>query len=326
MAASIARLAGKPGVFTESFALSQNATLPRVKGVTAWQYASGITHMSTYGIQRELSTEDYGLFADFAGRLALLCRRGKPVADVAVLVPEASVWASYNPPDGGMFPHYIHCNPEAVHIDHVFRETCHRLAASQRDFEIVSEQLLAEAGCENTQLCIGAMQFDFLLLPEARMLQPSTLEKVEAFFAAGGHVAFVGSLPSQSPQKGIDEEMTGRTMNLLEGAGDQAFHVSGPDGMASLIQWMEDRVSPVLQWSGDTGIRMLHRREKGRDIFLLANPGLKDCPGELHLEIGGRVSLWDAATGEIEDMGKFRSGEAVQLKVPAEAARFIVLE
>ena len=190
----------------------------------------------------------------------------------------------------------------------------------------MSEQVLGEAMCEKTQLRIGDMPFDFLVLPEARMLQPSTLEKVEAFVAAGGHVAFVGSLPSQSPQKGMDAEMTHRSETLLASAGDRAFHASGPEGMESLIQWMEDEVMPVLKWSGDPGIRMLHRRETGRDIFLLANPGLQDSPGELRIEIGGKASLWDASTGNIEDLGKIRPGEAFQVQIPAESARFVVLE
>jgi len=102
LAASVSALMGKRGVFTESFALADRAKgqdlARRARGIAAWQFACGVTHMSTYSLQRVLCAADYAGFADFAGRLALLCRRGEPVSDVAVLVPEASVWAFYNPP------------------------------------------------------------------------------------------------------------------------------------------------------------------------------------------------------------------------------------
>ena len=72
MASSVAHLLRKKGTFTESFALGEQANVRQVKGVTAWQYAGGITHMSTYSIQQSLSAEDYAAFSDFAGRLGYL--------------------------------------------------------------------------------------------------------------------------------------------------------------------------------------------------------------------------------------------------------------
>ncbi len=125
MASSVAHLTRKQGVFTESLALAHKVGLRQILGVAAWQFAGGITHMSTYTIQQELSAEDYAKFSDFVGRMALLARRGRHVADIAVLVPEASVWASYTPPDRGRFQGYFACNAEPLAIDRVFRETCH---------------------------------------------------------------------------------------------------------------------------------------------------------------------------------------------------------
>jgi hypothetical protein len=145
LASSVAHLLRKRGVFTETYAVAQNPSLRQVLGVAAWQFAGGITHMSTYTIQNQLSAEQYAAFADFAGRLALLCRRGTPVADVAVLVPEPSVWASYTPPDAGLFPGYAKCNPDPIRIDHVFRLTCHTLLRRQRDFECFNDDFLQQA-------------------------------------------------------------------------------------------------------------------------------------------------------------------------------------
>ena len=130
MASSVAHLTGKQGVFTESFALASKVALRQILGVAAWQFSGGITHMSTYTIQQQLSAEDYARFSDFVGRMAVLARRGRHVADVAVLVPEASVWASYTPPDRGRYEGYFARNPEPLAIDRVFRETCNASPAT----------------------------------------------------------------------------------------------------------------------------------------------------------------------------------------------------
>jgi hypothetical protein len=319
-------LTGKQGVFTESFALAGNATLPRVKGVTAWQFVSGITHMSTFSIQNILSAEEYGAFSDFTGRLSLLCQRGKPVSDVAVLVPEASVWASYNPPDGGLFPHYIKCNPDAIRIDHVFRETCHQFSAHQRDFEIISEGLIQAAKVDNGTIELAGFEFSFLILPEARMLQKATLDKLEEFLGAGGFVAFVGSLPYQNPKKGLDDAMTDRIKAMLASSSEQSYHTASLKGMDELITWMEEQISPAIRWEGAQDIRVMHRQEEDRDIILLANPGLNDITGLLTCGFGGEVSLWDPETGLIESLGNYEANEEVMIRIPPETAQFLVIE
>jgi hypothetical protein len=326
MAASIAHLTEKPGVFTESYAVARNATLRRVLGIAAWQFATGVTHMSTYTIQNQLSAEEYAAFADFAGRLAVLCRRGQPVSDVAVLVPEASVWAVYNPPDGGLFPRYLERNPAAVRIDHVFRETCHRLLAHQRDFEILSENLLEKATIREGRLELAGHRFAFLVLPEARMLHDATLNKARALLDAGGHVAFVGSLPSQNPMDGESAVTTQAAKALLASTPERTSHAAEPDDLDDLVRWMTDQAPPDLRWLGPSGVRIMRRQEPDRDIVLVANPSAEDAEGDFFATFGGDVSLWNPETGTIRSVGRRASRQAVTLRVPADSARFVVIE
>ena len=326
MAASIAHLTGKQGVFTESYAVASGATVRPVLGIAAWQFATGVTHMSTYTIQNQLSAEDYATFADFAGRLALLCRRGQPVSDVAVLVPEASVWAAYNPPDGGLFPRYLERNAEAAYIDHVFRETCHQLLAHQRDFEILSEDLLRQATIREGRLELAGQRFAFLILPEMRMLHDDTWNKTVAFLEAGGHVAFVGSLPSQNPERGEDAAMLQRAKTLLASAQGRTTHVAELEKLGELIDWMADRIPPALQWQGPSSVRILRRQEADRDVILVANPSAEDADGNLTTATSGAVSLWNPETGAVEEVAGHESGQPVTVHVPADSARFIVVE
>jgi hypothetical protein len=326
LAASIARLTGKQGVFTESYAVARGATLRPVLGIAAWQFATGVTHMSTYTIQNQLSAEDYATFADFAGRLALLCRRGQPLSDVAVLVPEVSVWAAYNPPDGGRFPRYLERNPAAVRIDRVFRETCHQLLAHQRDFEILTEELLQQATIREGGLELAGQRLAFLILPETRMLDDATLSRTLAFVEAGGHVAFVGSLPSQNPKRGEDAATTQKAKALLAAARERTRHVAELDKLGELIGWMAGRIPPALHWHGPSGVRIMRRQEPDRDIVLVANPSAGDAKGNLTAAFAGEVSLWNPETGAADRLGWRNEGQAVAVHVPADSARFVVIE
>jgi hypothetical protein len=160
MAASIREFGNKPGVFSESFGVchkfppKDTTYLSAAKGVAAWQYYQGLTHMITFSLQEVLTKEEYTDFANYTARLAVLCRRGTPVSDVAVLVPESSVWAFYNPPDGGPMDRYWECNPDVKIIDTVFNETCFALSSSQRDFEIMTEKLLQESTVKDARLLL----------------------------------------------------------------------------------------------------------------------------------------------------------------------------
>jgi hypothetical protein len=326
MASSVAHLAEKRGTFTESFAVSRNAQLRQVLGVAAWQFAGGITHISTYTIQQQLSAEDYAAFSDFAGRLALLARRGRHVADVAVLVPEASVWAAYTPPDGGRFRRYLKCNPEPVAIDRAFRDTCHALLEQQRDFDCLSEDLLQRAAVADGRLCLGRETFALLILPEVRMLSPGTLTKVREFLQAGGYAAHVGRLPCQSPQRGEDPGVTRAVEDLLETFPRQLLHLADLGALPELKTWMEPRLPRQVRWDGPSAVRLLHRREPGREIVLIANPSRATAEGRLTVPSSGLASIWDPQSGTVREVGQVAPGAEIPFRVVGESALFLVVE
>jgi hypothetical protein len=325
-ASSVAHLLRKPGVFTETFALAQKATLREVLGVTAWQFAGGITHMSTYTIQDHLSPEEYATFADYAGRLAFFCRRGTPVADVAILIPERSVWAAYNPPDGGRVRRYFDRNPEALRIDEVFRLTSQELLRNQRDFEYLTEEALQSAPVEQGRLAIADEQFLIMVLPEFRMMHTNTIEKVRSFVKSGGRVVFVGSLPRQTPENGDDPEITRQASALVAAFPRQITHVETTSDLPQVIAWMKEQVPPTVTWSGPDGIRIMRRHEPGREILLVANPAKSNAGGKLSLLVAGHARVWNPETGAVESLGQQKTGAAVNLALPGESARIVTIE
>jgi hypothetical protein len=329
MAASIATFGNKPGVFTESYALANRVNpeegyLQAAKGVAAWQFQQGITHMFTYSIQQVLNKEEYIEFADFAGRLAVLSRRGRPVSNVAVLIPEASVWAYYNPPNGGPASRYWECNPDVAEIDSIFNETCFSLSSNQVEFEMLTEKLLNEAEVKKGSMHLGDQSFNVLLLPESRMLSEASMKKVEAFAEGGGRIVFVSSLPYLSPKKGMDPEMQKRAKALL--TNKNVIHFQGTDDMSMAVKWIISEIPQEFKWQGEDVVRMAHQREENRDIIMIANPSLTDASGQLNCSFKGKASIWNPEDGSVTDIGPVKSGSEIQVSIPGNSARFVVFE
>jgi hypothetical protein len=275
MVSSAAHLTEKPGVFCESFATAEKATLRDVLGSTAWQFSEGVTHHFTYTIQNRFSPEEYAAYSDFAGRLALFARRGKPVSDIAVLVPESSVWAAYTPPGGGGFARYFADNPEAAKIDDGFRRVCQQLLASQKQFECLSEPLLRSADVRDGRLAVGPMTFSTLIVPGMHFAAPGILEKIEAFADAGGRVVFVGAAPDVA-------ERVKKKKNV-------SFESS------LSVEPLAQRFAVV--WEGSDAVRMLVKQDGAETIVILSNPSGEEVSGTLLFSNSGSLREWDPETG-----------------------------
>ena len=326
MASSVAHLTGKQGTFTESYALADRARLRQVLGVAAWQFAEGITHMSTYSIQQALSAEDYASFSDFAGRLAVVARRGQHVADVAVLVPESSVWATYTPPDGGLFGRYMQCNPEPIKIDRVFRDTCHALLRHQREFDCLSEKLLQSATVRGGKLHLADESFGTVIVPEMRMIEPATQEKLRELLEQGATVLFVGNASLSEPTTGRRSIGDGRHRGSAGGVSEAVAARTRGFPIPAVAVLDRRATSAALRWNGPDTVRVLHRREPGREIVLVANPSQAVAAGQLIVPSAGLASQWNPETGDITEIGKLSAAEATPLTIPGESARVVVIE
>jgi hypothetical protein len=213
-----------------------------------------------------------------------------------------------------------------MQIDDGFRETCHQLLTNQRDFEVLTEELLGKAKINKGRLELAGQRFAFLVLPEARMLSEASIKKIESFAASGGRVIFTGSLPSMSPAKGEDATMRKRAEALMASHSERTRFVKTESRFGQTVKWMAEQLPPVIRWNGQKAVRLAHQRESGREIILVANPSAAAVQGKLACAFGGGVSVWDPETGKIRKVGKRKPGEAVDVAVPADSARFVVFE
>lgn len=299
MVSSVAHLMDKPGVFSESFAAAKKATVRDVLGSTAWQFSEGITHQFTYTIQNHFSAKEYATYSDFAGRLALFARRGVPVSEIAVVAPEASVWAAYNPPGGGGFARYFKDNPLAAKIDDGFRKTCQTLLSAQKQFECLSEELLVQAEVRGGRLVVGPMEFSTLIFPEMHFAAPGILEKLEEFADAGGRIIFVGAASAVEDHVKKQKNVSFESSFSLE-------HLT---------------LNSAVAWSGSDAVRMLVKRAEAETIVILANPSRSPVSGILSFPTVGKTKIWNPENGACSAL----DGNPVVIEMGGQTARVITL-
>lgn len=319
MVSSVAHLLDRPGVFTESFATAKESSLRDVMGTTAWQFSQGITHMTTYTIQKTFSAPEYAAFAKFTGRLALQARRGKPVSRVGVLVPMASVWSVYNPPTGGGFARYFSDNPAATRIDTVFRRCCEELLAHQQQFEILPEEILRKGTVRDGRLVCGPMEFSVLVVPQMQFAATGVLPVLRAFVQSGGAVQFVGDLPPGEAPGDSEKSLRDEIASWMADNNPNLLQVPEMD-----LHWIVQREHPDFRWQGDNRGRLQVKRDGRSLVLVLANPSPAAIEGELASRLEGLRDgrIWNPETGASAPLDSL----PCVVHLPAKTARVITFD
>lgn len=175
-ARSAARLLGREGMMSELYGVTgwlyrfrdykREGDFQAALGVTlrvphlAWvsmagvgkrDYAASIGYQSTW-------CEKYKLLEDHYARISAVMTRGKAAARVAVVHPVESVWLLWGPED--------HDKAERDRIDANYRKLLDTLLRAHIEFDLLSESLLPETGCD----------YDTVIIPDSLRLRNTTLD------------------------------------------------------------------------------------------------------------------------------------------------------
>ena len=133
--------------------------------------------------------EKYSLVEDHFARLNTALTRGKPIVKVGVIHPVESYWLHWGPAEQTALVR--------DEMDQNFQDLTKWLLFGGIDFNFISESLLPELCPEGgTPLRVGEMAYDAILVPGCETLRTTTLERLEAFSAAGGRLIFAGQIPT----------------------------------------------------------------------------------------------------------------------------------
>jgi len=279
-------------------------------------------------------------YNEWAARASMLLQGGRHVADIGVLYPVATMQAyAYFGMRG--YPHPELTMPKNTD----FNALSDLLTGGiRRDFtflhpEIMDEKCRVDGAMLRLENTINFEEYRVLILPSVSAMHWSNLQKISAFYEAGGKVIATTQLPDRSAEFGRTGEVR-KTIEAMfsSSVNDQGYaRKSNPSGGASyfvpslkdrgaaLAAVLEDAMpaadvrfgpgAPRFTHLPQSGSRppkegkhvgmlsYIHKVKEGRHIYFFANS--TDEAVDTVVTLRGRLKLrqWDPRTGDIKALG-----------------------
>lgn len=349
LASSAAHHFGKPRVMSECFGLAGgwHVDLRTLKCLTDWLVAMGVNmlepHAFYYSIQGERKWECppgefyqsafwpyYRYFADYAARLCSVFTDAEHVADVAVLYPTRSMWATITPER----------TEQSREVSKCFELVTSALTKAGYDYDIVPEEVLvndvSSACLENI---LSGEAYSALVIPTTVAMLAETADFIAQCIDSGIVVILAGEPPAHlvSGSNGMwsDEEWSAEVFleqfgseydpktrklalrNVLD-ADESAVKLSGVLEMddnklagvfADVFGELLDADVRILQRGKSKFISEIvhcHYRHGDNDFYLFANTARdQSFEATITLDTIGVPSIWNAETGAVVAMQSY---------------------
>ena len=263
----------------------QHLSWVSMKGTAKRDYPASISYQSPW-------YKEYAYVEDHFGRVNTALTRGKPLVKVAVMHPVESYWLHWGPNE----------QTQLIRdkLDGNFQNVTDWLLRGNIDFDFICESTFP-VQCEQggAPLRVGEMTYDVVVVPECETLRSTTLERLEAFRAAGGKLIFMGDAPKYE-----DAKPSARGKALF----DQSLQIGFNRG-ALLDALYEDRTVEIRTFNGAYTSNLIHQVRRDTDGLWLFishanepyNKDLSNASG-IHVYVKGKykAELWDTLTGEVK--------------------------
>ncbi len=188
LASSAANQIGEHLALTESFAVyGDGITFDQMRYVANYQFVRGINLLNimsvTSGRDRclssqcrphfvpELPTNEYmSVFNEYISRMMYLCKLGQTEVDTALYMPVRDAWVE---------------NKEA---EESYTQLGRLLEENGIYFDIIDDEFLCKAKCENGTLSMGNAVYKSVYLPKTRYISKKALTALDSFEKNGGGV------------------------------------------------------------------------------------------------------------------------------------------
>ncbi len=219
---SVAHQKGLPYVLSESYGCAGwDVSFKELLSIAGWQAVFGVnticTHLSAYSIigrrkrdypafysYQEPWWEDTKVLFEAIRKLNSEISRGNRDTKVAVLHPIRSVWCESNR-EQSLNTRFLTAQ---------FRALVENLLDLQIDFDLLDESESEAAEVDKDGLCIGAIKYTHLIVPECTTLSESTAKMMEKFAGVGGRILFINGRPKSV--EGAYDHFLVQTIQMLD--------------------------------------------------------------------------------------------------------------
>lgn len=124
----------------------------------------------------------------YNARLSSIFQAAKPVAQIAILAPEADTWSN-----SGLVRTPFQTKPWYTH------RLWEALSQNGCTADYIGEKVVQQADTKDGRLRYGPMAYEVLVLSQVETLLPETARAIAEFAKAGGKLVFIGVQPHRSP-------------------------------------------------------------------------------------------------------------------------------
>lgn len=242
----------------------------------------------------------------YIARLSTLLQKGRHVADVAVLYPidymEAvySFNGQYNIPADSNYVTLTEALSETLRIDYTYLHP-----------SVLNEKVSVKDGILHLDNKVNYEDYRVIILPAMEVIDLANLEKVKAFWEAGGSVISVGTLPTRGTvakddaavQAIITEIFGGTKVGYVEKSspkGGVAIHINAVNNLGGAMEKAASQydveIKSVTTRNGH--LTYIHKVVEERNLWFFANSS--DLKSETTVTLRGEytsLELWDPMTG-----------------------------
>jgi len=352
MSFSTAVLYGKPHVMTEYSVATNSLNYREMTAIANWQMVQGVDRVTSFSFPvGYVSDADLKRHSEQVGRTSYMMQQGRYTTEIGILYPITSIQGEYVPLNttiwnAGAFP--------AAKHDYSFTCLTKNMLQDQLDFIYINdESLMATSLVNSTGTAalhhgVSGLDLKVLIVPEIYTIKTATMERIKAFYDAGGIVVAYGDLPKASAENGTDPYITSLVSSVFDMGAMSAYGYTqrtnanggvsirgtgklGPLEAPLRAAMKEDLLLPTPV---DKGIYYQKRTGQDFEMYFLVNNYWDYYYNDTKFRTLGDPSIWDPETGDVTSVpGSLYSYDIVTgyttikaLAVPGLSSVFVVFD
>jgi len=213
--------------------------------------------------------------AGYLQRVSYALRQGKPVNDVAVLVPTDDAWAN-------MTPDNLSVNDQMRTL--LGTDLIPQILDAGFNFDYIDAPAIAKVG----------IPYRILILPGVRRIPLATLRAIQTYMQHGGIVLAIHRLPSEAPGWADLKTQTAQIQQLssemFESADASAHFLPDESHLGAALARAIDPDVVITPQTHDIGF--VHRRLADGDLYFLANTSNEERTFTASFRVAERFAQW----------------------------------
>lgn len=230
------------------------------------------------------------IWLNYAERLSFLMSQGKHVCDIAIVYPTETLQV------------YTDETPESTF------KLAMNLSNVGLDYDFINYTAIENADVQDGKLKIGHEQYKMVILSDIKAMHHEALLKILEFYRSGGSVIACGALLESTSLAGRNSMEVNKLVEELFGSRNGSFtyfpemsELQKRNGIYTNVNDVVGVVYSLLEpdfKSGRGEGKVLHRQIGDKDVYMVTDVVQGDT---CYFRKAGKVQIWDALTGKIED-------------------------